>query len=48
MMQQAGRFNIVVYPSKHGIAICVIACDFIAEHLGKPASCALKYFEPII
>jgi hypothetical protein len=35
-------------PSKHGIAIFVIACDFIAEHLGKPASRALKYFEPIV
>ena len=34
--------------SKHGIAILVIACDFIAEYLGKPASRALKYFEPIV
>ena len=33
---------------KHGIAIFVIACDFIAKHLSKPASRTLKYFEPIV
>ena len=34
--------------SKHGVAFFVIARDFIAIHLSKPASSALKYFEPIV